>query len=561
MPEFAAEIKTKIQGEIDVSKETLVKYSHDASIFEVLPQMVIHPKSVADVKALVKFVAQNKHKDPTLSLTARSGGTDMSGGPLNQSIILDFTTHFQRLGPIVTLSGDQSRTYGEDIAGLAEVEPGVFYRDFERETLKANLLMPTYPASRLICTVGGMVSNNSDGEHSLTYGQTKDFIEELRVVLSDGEEYTFKALNESELENKLKLTGFEGQLYRNIFRLIKENYDLIQKSKPQTSKNSAGYFLWDVWDKQKFNLAKLIAGSQGTLGLVTNIKFRLVRPKTSSELLVIFLKDLQPLGELIKTVLAHKPETFESYDNHTFKLAVKFLPGLIKKMKGGFFGLALSFLPELFLTAVGGIPKLVLIAEFSGENEDEILLKIKNLQDEIHHKFGLKSHITKSPREAQKYWTIRRESFNLLRQHSSGLATAPFIDDIIVKPEQLPEFLPQLNRILTKYPFLVYTIAGHMGDANFHIIPLMDLKDASQRLIIPRLADEVYNLVLNFKGSITAEHNDGIIRTPYLEKMFGPAMAGLFGQVKQIFDPQNIFNPGKKVGGTLTYAFSHIKKG
>jgi FAD/FMN-containing dehydrogenase len=143
----------------------------------------------------------------------------------------------------------------------------------------------------------------------------------------------------------------------------------------------------------------------------------------------------------------------------------------------------------------------------------------------------------------------------------SGKQTAPFIDDIAVRPEKMPEFLPALNKILDKYQDkIVYTIAGHAGNGNFHIIPLMNLADESQRAIIPVLSDEVYDLVIKFGGTITAEHNDGLIRTPYLEKMYGREVISLFEQVKQIFDPLNIFNPGKKVGGNLKYSMSHIKR-
>jgi FAD/FMN-containing dehydrogenase len=307
-------------------------------------------------------------------------------------------------------------------------------------------------------------------------------------------------------------------------------------------------------------LAKLITGSQGTLGLVTKIKYRLVRPKPKSELLVIFMKDLANLGDVVHTVAGHQPESFESFDDHTFKLAMKFLPDMIKRMKGNIIKLGFQFLPEVWLTLTGGVPKLILIAEFTGDTEEEVYGKLLPAQKEVQSKFKLKTHVTKSPQEAEKYWVVRRESFNLLRQHTHGLSTAPFIDDIIVHPDQLPKFLPELNAILDKYPSLIYTIAGHAGDANFHIIPLMDLTKADQRMIIPKLAEEVYGLVLKYNGSITAEHNDGLIRTPFLEKMYGPEVTGLFKQTKEIFDPKNIFNPRKKVGGSLEYSLAHIKR-
>jgi FAD/FMN-containing dehydrogenase len=562
------EIKNKIKGEVKTDTTTLHAYSRDASIFEIMPACVVCPKDIEDVKNLVKFVAQHKELQPEISITARAAGTDMSGGAINDSIIADFTTHFNKIemfsssatSPTPTSRGTLSSLGEGEAVGFASVQPGVFYRDFETESLKRNLLLPCYTASKSLNTLGGMAANNSAGEKSLVYGQTKDYIEELKVVLADGNEYTFKELNNSELEDKLKLTGFEGEIYRKVFRLVNDNYELIKQAKPTTSKNSAGYLLWEVWNKKTFNLAKLFAGSQGTLGLITEIKFRLVKPRPKNRLLVIFLKDLNKLGDIVATVTKHQPETFESFDDHTFKLAMRFLPDMIKKLKGGLFSLGLKFLPELWMTLTGGVPKLILIAEFTGDDDGEILKITEAAQKEITETFGIKTHITKTPQESEKYWVIRRESFNLLRQHSRGLSTAPFIDDIVVHPAQLPQFLPELQTILNRYPSLIYTIAGHMGDANFHIIPLMDLSRADQRMIIPKLAREVYDLVIKYKGSITAEHNDGLIRTPFLEQMYGQEITALFAAVKAIFDPQNIFNPRKKVGGSWDYAQRHIKK-
>jgi len=173
---------------------------------------------------------------------------------------------------------------------------------------------------------------------------------------------------------------------------------------------------------------------------------------------------------------------------------------------------------------------------------------------------GFLTRFTRSAKETEKYHLIRRESFTLLREQARGKQTAPFIDDIIVRPEFLPKFWPKLHAILDRKEYrLIYAITGHLGDGNFHIIPLMDLSKPKNREIIPQITDEVYNLVLEFKGSITAEHNDGIVRTPYLKQMFGAKVYKLFEETKSIFDSQNIFNPGKKVGATKKYAFDHMK--
>ena len=171
--------------------------------------------------------------------------------------------------------------------------------------------MPSYPASREICTMGGMVANNSGGEKSLHYGKTEDYVQELNVVLSDGEEYVFKAIGPEELEQKKLQNNLEGEIYRQMYALLEFNYELIQKARPNVSKNSAGYLLWNVWNRKRFDLAQLFTGAQGTLGLITKIKFRLIKPKKYSGLLIIFLRDLEFLGEVVNLVNKSEPESFE----------------------------------------------------------------------------------------------------------------------------------------------------------------------------------------------------------------------------------------------------------
>jgi FAD/FMN-containing dehydrogenase len=199
----------------------------------------------------------------------------------------------------------------------------------------------------------------------------------------------------------------------------------------------------------------------------------------------------------------------------------------------------------------GGVPKLVLMAEFSEDTHHEALAMAKKAQDALKD-LKLQTSIKKDERAAEKYWVVRRESFALLRKNVHGLYAAPFIDDFVVPPETYPQFLPELDTLLALYKDkFIYTIAGHIGNGNFHIIPLMDLTKPEVRQVILDLAPRVYELVIKYGGSTTGEHNDGIIRTPYLSLMFGTKMVELFAETKKIFDPNGIFNPGKKVGGTF----------
>ena len=553
------EIRKFFKGEIDDREVTLVKYSHDASLLEVRPKIVLFPEDSEDVRNLIKWVSENKEKylDPanggiSLSITARCAGTDMSGAAIGESIILDFTKYMNKL---ISFKNNE-----------ITVQPGMFYRDFEKITLEKGLILPCYTASKSLNAMGGMYGNNSAGERTLKYGKMEDYILSAKVVFADGNEYLVKPLNQEKLTKKITQGDFEGNVYKNIFNLINSNKEEIKNAKPNVHKNSAGYYIWNVVDSEHseewFDLNKLLVGSQGTLGIATEITFKIIPDNKYSKLVAIFMNDLAPLGRLVDEILKLNPETLEAYDDKTMKLAVKFFPDFLKNK--GFLGMVKfmwSFLPEFLMMVTGGFPKLILLAEFAGDNDIEVNKQCAKLEEQIRN-FKLKVHITKSEAEANKYWDIRRESFALLRKHVKNMRTAPFIDDIIVRPEFLPKFIPELNIILSKYD-LIFTLAGHAGDGNFHIIPLMDFSRPDIAKIIMELSDKVYDLVIKYHGSITAEHNDGIIRTPYLEKMYGENMIKIFAKIKEIFDPQNIFNSGKKVptkeaGGTKEYIATHI---
>ncbi len=533
------EIARIVKGDVSDGANIRAQFSRDTSIFERTPSVVIFPKDADDVAAVVKYAHRAKSGGKNISIAARSAGTDMTGGPLTDSISLVFTKYMNQMGEI-----------GND---YAVSEPGVYYRDFEKATLaKRGMILPSYPASREICAIGGMVANNSGGELTLLYGKTERYVRALDVVLSDGTQATFRPLSMSEVAAKEAQQNLEGKIYREINALLKTHAREIEAARPNVTKNSAGYALWNVFDKKHntFDLSPLVVGSQGTLALVTEATLGLIKPKEHRAMLVVFLSDISILPTIVERVLKFRPESFESYDDQTFKLAVKFIPQIISH-----FGvwrmitLGLSFLPEMLLVATSRVPKLVLMAEFAEDTAYDAQQKAEEARDALGG-LAVRTKIARSEAAAAKYWTIRRESFALLRKNLRGLYAAPFIDDVVVHPSDYPRFLPELEALLSKYK-LLYTMAGHIGDGNFHIIPLMNLGRRVDHREILELSPKVYELVGKYHGSITGEHNDGIIRTPYLPLMFSPRMIELFAEVKQIFDPLNIFNPGKKVGGTI----------
>lgn len=535
----AEDLQKLITGDVVDDAETRSRYSRDTSLFARTPSMVVFPKDANDVQSVVKYVHDAKARGEDISLTPRSAGTDMTGGPLTTSIALVFTKYMNHIGDITP--------------DAATAEPGVYYRDYEKATLASTgKITPSYPASRELCAIGGMVSNNSGGELTLRYGKTNDYVRSLNVVLSDGSAITVRPLSPEELAHKKSQQDLEGQIYRDVSQLIDTHFDEIQAARPSVTKNSAGYALWNVRKpgSDTFDLTQLITGSQGSLAIVTEATLGLVKTKEHRAMLVVFLNDLDILPEIVKRVLVQKPETFESFDDQTFKLAVRFMPQLIGQL--GFaqmIKLGLAFMPEVWMTITGGVPKLILMAEFAEDTHEEALAKAHAARGALDG-LAVKTTIAKSEIESEKYWRIRRESFALLRKNVHGLYAAPFIDDMVVHPLDYPTFLPELNAILKEFD-LFYTIAGHIGDGNFHIIPLMDLTKPEQRKAIIDLQPRVYELVRKYKGSTTGEHNDGIIRTPFLPYVFSQNILDLFAETKKIFDPLNILNPGKKVGGTI----------
>lgn len=580
------EIKKFFKGDIENSDEVLTKYSHDASVLEVRPELVLFPKDSEDIKNLVKWVNENKALYPNLAITPRSAGTCMSGGSIGESIIIDFTRYMNKL---VNFGENMVKNFdafalGDTGQGTHDiknslpysaitVEPGMYYRDFEKITLEHQMILPCFTASKNLNAVGGMYGNNSAGERTLSYGKTENFIHEAKVIFTDGNEYIVRPLSKKELEDKIAQNDFEGNIYKQVNDLILNNKEEIIKAKPNVSKNSAGYYLWNVIDfagnrgeSNYFDLNRLLVGSQGTLGITTEITFKLVREAKYRKLLVVFLRDIKILPDLVTKILAHKPETLESYDDKTFFLVLKYIIDFIKMLGlKNLFKLIFSFGPETLMTLRHGFPKLILLVEFAGDDENAVNQQALTAYKDLKNVKKIGVHLTRNEFEAKKYWTIRHEAFNLIRYHLKKVKSKPFIDDVVVQPSKLPEFFPRLYGILGKYKKdMTFAVGGHAGDGNLHIYTLLDPKDTHIRNIIEEVSEQVYTLVAELGGSNTAEHNDGLVRSAFLPKMYKENIINLFKNTKEIFDPKYFLNPGKKVPlkdgglGTREYLDAHI---
>lgn len=542
------ELAGKIKGDVEWDDETRELYSHDTSMFEVMPEAVVFPKDTEDVKEIIKFINENKDKHPDLAITGRSGGSDMSGGAINESLIVDFKRYMNGFNEV---KGDTQ---------LAQ--PGANYVDFEKVSLEKGMIFPSYPASRDLCAIGGIVMNNAGGEKSLIYGKTENYVRRMKMALADGNEYEVKPLNKNELDKKIAQGDYEGNIYKQLFDMLEHDYDKIKAAKPKVTKNSTGYKLWDIWDRETgiFDMTQLFVGSQGTLGMMTEVELGLVKQPKHSGVLVGYARDLEHMGEIIQILKKHNPTAIEAFDEHTVGFAFRFF---LKFREGiGWWGLikmAFRLIPDAFIL-MRGVPKMIFMASYDHDEYDVIKSKLDALRDEIkvkHWRITLEEAETEA--KSERFWMMRRKSFKLLRDNvKGGKHTAPYIDDVVVPPEHIAKFWPEIKAILDKYE-LLYTIAGHLGDGNFHIIPLMNLSDPNERKKIEPSMLEVLDLVKKYDGVLSGEHNDGLVRSPFLNKMYDKDIFTLFKKTKKILDPKNIFNPHKKTDADWEYTKEHMR--
>ncbi|HJP81249.1 MAG TPA: FAD-binding oxidoreductase [Candidatus Saccharimonadales bacterium] len=545
MNELLPQLRAIFDGELTDDIRVRNKYSHDASIYELTPDVVAHPTSVDDIKQLVRFVAENKQLHPTLSIVPRGAGTDMSGGAIGSSVLIDMTTHFNTIESVTK----------EHL----HVQPGVYMRDVDPLLAEHGVMLGCVPASRALCTLGGMVGNNSGGEQSLRFGNTERFVKQLKVVLADGNEYVVEPLTKNQLDKKMAENTFEAALYRGVFELIEDNYDLIHNARPKVNKNSMGYNLWSVWDRATgiFDMTHLITGSQGTLGIVTDITFKVVPAPKHTGLLVLYLRNTKNLGEIIPKVMEHHPATFEGFDDITFELGIRHFSLFRKQLGAKEWLKQQASLLSSVATFKGHLPNMVLMVEFEGDTQEEVGGKIETLRRDL-TPFKLRTEVAGNEELSQKFWQIRRASLSLLRQRIKDKYASPFIDDLAVQPKHLPQFLPELRKIIRRYK-LPATIAGHFGDGNFHIIPLMSIEGTADQAKLEPVMREVVPLVLRYGGTMAGEHNDGMVRGPWLPAVFGEEVYQIFRETKELFDPSYIFNPHKKTDADWEFSMEHIR--
>ena len=531
-------------GGISTNKNILTTYSTDESIFSVRPQVIIQPKHQKDVETAVAVIAKETQTFPSLSLTPRAAGTGLSGGSLTDSIVLDVTKYLDTIEEPTKRKGVTTVTCG----------PGAMWRDVEKRLKKHGVYLPSYPASKDICTIGGAVANNAAGPDSLRFGHTASWVESVDVTLHDANTYTIKPMNYRALKILIKKKNAYATIAREVLTLIEKNEKTIQNAKPKTKKNSAGYPLWDVLDHPvasfkrgtgMFDLTRLISGSQGTIGVITSVTLRTEPIKNDTELIVVPVFDLLDAGAVITKALEFNPINVEIFDGLTFDLALK-NPEFFKDRLGkiDYYKVLLSMYTTYHVRYGRKTPDFTILITL-----DRAVLGTrtpKGIAKTLKTNHGKKSRWVQSPVEKEMFWQIRRASYTLSKFQDASKRPAAFLEDMTVPPENLSKFFVEVKKLLKKFN-VTAAVHGHGGNGHLHFYPLLDFTNKTTPALVEKMAEEFFNAAVKHGGNICGEHNDGIIRTPHLSKMFNKKTLGLFEQVEHLFDPQDIFNPGKKV--------------
>lgn len=521
MSKVAHYLQEHLLGEVVISNDVRAYFSTDASIFQLSPSVVVYPRNESDVRKVARFAWQLAERGRVLPLTARGAGSDQGGAALGGGAILAFPAHMNRILELDSKSGQ------------VVVEPGINYGKLQQALQTHGRFLPPYPSSLEYSTVGGALANNASGEKSVKYGDTRAFTKSLRVVLANGEVIETGRLGKRELNKKLGLATFEGEIYRALDALLEEQQPLLDKVHFNVTKNTAGYDLWDVKHKDgSFDLTPLFVGSQGTLGIITEATLETELHSPEVTLVAGYFDDVTAAAAAVQELrkLPEMPSSIEMVDANLLDLVYQLNPNQLKEFERPF-------------------PQVILFVEFDSPS-DRTQKKLTKRTAKIMDKLAARYQVETEPEAQERLWRLRHTAAMVVAHAEGNLKAVPIIEDGVVPVDQLEAFVNGVYQIFQKHHLRV-AVWGHVGDANLHVQPFLDLAQLGDRQKVFRLMEEYYALVLGLGGTTSGEHNDGRLRAPYLERQYGPEIYALFQKVKQIFDPHAMLNPGVKIDVTL----------
>ncbi len=503
-------LKRRVSGEVRFDKMTRVLYSTDASIYQIEPIGVVIPRNAEDVIAVVETAVQHG-----VSVLPRGGGTSLAGQTVGHSVVMDFSKYMRN---VIEVNPEER---------WVRTQPGIVLDALNRQLAPHGLLFAPDPSTSNRGNIGGALGNNSCGAHSIMWGKTVDNVLELDVGLSDGHTARFNELDGAQLESRMRASGLEGEIYRDLFAIGEANRDEVLKRYPKIQRRVSGYNLDEFVGGSDFNMARFVVGSEGTLVTITEAKLCLVSKPTATGLGVLHCATLNESMEATVAALDMDPAAVELIGSMVLRQAKS--------------NLAYARITDF----IEGDPEAILAVELTGESDAEVSSKMDRLEEMLARRgLGYAFVRLTKPSDQAKVWDVRKAGLGLMMNVPGDAKPLPYVEDTAVAPEVLPEFVRRFDKIVRDHG----TEAGYYGHASvgcLHIRPLIDLKNQEGVDRMVSIANEISDLVLEFGGSMSGEHGDGLVRSGFNEKMFGSQLYGAFRDVKKAFDPQGIMNPGK----------------
>ena len=503
-------IEEDLQGELDGTIRTdapfLQLYASDASIYQIMPLAVVRPHHVADIMATVKYARENH-----LSLIARGAGSNGFGGSIGSGIVLDLSHSMRRVGAI-------------DLETVT-VEPGVTLAQLNRDLASHNRKFSPDPANRRITTLGGVLAANSCGSHWIASGTPRDKVVRLKAVLATGEEVTFQSVGAGAAGEPIDPEA--DRLGKRIADIVDRNRDALQAARPRTRINQAGYHLYDLEQPGGIDLTRLLVGSEGTLAIITEAVLRTDPLPRHRGVGLLFFHRLDEAARAAVEIAGMGAVACDLMDRRLLAMALE--------------------TNARYTRIIPSEAEAMLLVEFESGDHGRLQAKLEHLTHRIQRKrkLAFECRTTTQTPERNLYWRLTRRVIPSLYRLRGNQRALPFVDDIAIDPERLPEFLTSVHQILNSLE-ITASIFSHTPQGQVHIRPFLDMESRDDRLRMRRLADRLFDHVLEWNGTVTAAHGDGLSRTWFLRRQFGPAYQA-FKEVKHVFDPQNILNPGKVI--------------
>ncbi|MGN0003229.1 MAG: FAD-binding and (Fe-S)-binding domain-containing protein [Sphingobacterium composti] len=537
MEEKLQELKESLSGDLFFDEKMRMLYATDASAYREIPLAVAIPKSEDDIQKLISFASKNK-----TSLIPRTAGTSLAGQVVGNGIVVDVSKHFTKI-----LELNKEENWVKVQPGVIRDELNMFLRSYDLyfgpETSTANRAM-----------IGGMVGNNSCGSNSLIYKSTREHTLEVEGYLSDGTKVTFSDVTFEEFIAKCELPNLEGKIYKHIRSLLSDyrNQEEIRKEFPKKSieRRNTGYAIdllleTDPFstDGARFNFSKLICGSEGTLLFITSIKLN-VSPlaKRPTGLLCVHFASLDDALKANLIALKHHPLVSELMDDYILACTENNL----EQQQNRFF--------------VKGNPKAILIIEYDGQTEAELQQKVANVEVDMRTAgFGYYFPLIVGA-DKKKVWDLRKAGLGLLSNTPTDAKPVAVIEDTAVDVKDLPAYIAEFNQILAKYN--LYSVHyAHAATGELHLRPIIDLKTKEGNELFRKIAFEIATLVKKYRGSLSGEHGDGRLRGEFIAYMIGEHNYQLLRDIKNTWDPNGIFNPGKIVDTPVMNTFLRYQPG